>query len=162
MSRIGDALAAAGATLKRSKKHLVYELPNGKNVVVAATPSDVRAELNMVRDVKRAAGAVPQAAPVGARRGKAYKPGRATSERWGSVGRSVMADAFSEAGLIERQLREENARLARELIVKNALLTIQEERIVVLEETIEQMALSRIWKAFVRGFLMLDLWERMP
>jgi hypothetical protein len=38
--RVVDALKSAGAVLKRRKKHLVYELPTGQNVVVSSTPSD--------------------------------------------------------------------------------------------------------------------------
>lgn len=51
--RVQDALQAAGARLKRDRKHLVYELANGTTLVMARTPSDRRAEDNVLRDIKR-------------------------------------------------------------------------------------------------------------
>lgn len=49
-----SALRESGAVLVRSKKHLVYRLPNGQKVVVSATHSDWRSEMNTVRDIRRA------------------------------------------------------------------------------------------------------------
>jgi hypothetical protein len=47
-------LAAVGATLKRSKKHLVFGLPNGKTVTIASSPSDGRfGEKNAIGDWTR-------------------------------------------------------------------------------------------------------------
>lgn len=53
--QLEDLLRQSGAELVRRRKHLVYRLPNGKNVVVASTPGDRRAVLNTIRDLKRAA-----------------------------------------------------------------------------------------------------------
>ena len=55
--RVMQALRDVGARLKRSRKHLVYELPNGKNVVVASTPSDFRAENHALREIRKVSGA---------------------------------------------------------------------------------------------------------
>lgn len=42
-----------GARLKRGKKHGKLVLPNGRTVIVALTPSDRRALLNLRAEVKR-------------------------------------------------------------------------------------------------------------
>lgn len=55
MSRVQDALDAAGAVLKRSKKHRVYVLPNGNKVTMAGTPSDWRVEQEQLKTIRRAA-----------------------------------------------------------------------------------------------------------
>jgi hypothetical protein len=65
--RVVDALKSAGAVLKRRKKHLVYELPTGQNVVVSSTPSDVRAENNALREIRKASGEARPATATGAR-----------------------------------------------------------------------------------------------
>jgi hypothetical protein len=43
----------AGATLIRNKNHLVYELSNGKRLVMAKTPSDHRSTLNTITNLKK-------------------------------------------------------------------------------------------------------------
>jgi hypothetical protein len=46
-------LQAAGAVEIRRNKHVIYELANGKRLVVAATPSDRRSTLNTISNLKR-------------------------------------------------------------------------------------------------------------
>lgn len=47
------ALREAGASLKRVGKHLIYALPNGRNVVVGITPSDHHATKNAIAVIRR-------------------------------------------------------------------------------------------------------------
>jgi len=46
-------LKEAGAVILRKKKHIVYQLRDGKKFVCAATPSDNRAVLNQIAQLKR-------------------------------------------------------------------------------------------------------------
>jgi hypothetical protein len=57
-TEIDRLLEESGAVLVRQNKHLVYRLPNGKNFVVAKTPSDPdRGAKNSLSDLRRALGA---------------------------------------------------------------------------------------------------------
>lgn len=53
-SPVQQLLRESGAVLVRQKKHLVYQLPNGRRVTMSATPSDWRAERKQMRDIRRA------------------------------------------------------------------------------------------------------------
>lgn len=51
---LGAQLKSVGAVLKRSKKHLVFGLPNGKILVTPASPSDGRrGEQNALKTLQR-------------------------------------------------------------------------------------------------------------
>ena len=52
--RLSKLLEEAGATLLRTRKHQVVILRNGKRITLPKTPSDHRAALNAVGDVRRA------------------------------------------------------------------------------------------------------------
>ena len=63
--RVRAVLREVGAVLVRSKKHLIFKLPNGHIVSLAASPSDgMYGEHNAIGDIRRVA-AKP---PVGAAR----------------------------------------------------------------------------------------------
>jgi len=49
-----DQLKRAGAVLVRNKNHQIWRLPNGRNYVMAQTPSDRRAERNQARELRKA------------------------------------------------------------------------------------------------------------
>ncbi len=51
-------LEQSGAVLARQNKHLVYRLPNGRTFTRHKTPSDHRAALNELSDLRRALGVV--------------------------------------------------------------------------------------------------------
>ena len=51
--RLNMLLEDAGATMIRHKKHTIYQLASGKKLVVSNTPSDSRAALNAISDLKR-------------------------------------------------------------------------------------------------------------
>jgi hypothetical protein len=52
--RLQEMLAEADATLVRSKKHIIYRLPNGEVVPVSQTPSDWRASRKRITALKHA------------------------------------------------------------------------------------------------------------
>lgn len=95
--RLDRALAACGAVLKRSKKHMIYALPNGKSLTVAATPGDSRAEDNALNDLRHALGTQPRVAVVNPPREKRKKPGRADAP-W-SPAISPLAEALKQSGV---------------------------------------------------------------
>ena len=51
-----DQLKRAGAVLVRQKNHQIWRLPNGRNYVMAQTPSDRRAERNQVAALRKLLG----------------------------------------------------------------------------------------------------------
>lgn len=58
------ALERAGYLVTKGKKHLKVKDPNsGKQVVIASTPSDRRARLNMFRELERSLDVDPQLLP---------------------------------------------------------------------------------------------------
>jgi len=109
-NRLTDALDAVGARLKRDKKHRVYELPNGRNFVVASTPSDARADRNAISDLRAATGvdvtARRKASPE-VRAERRRRPGRAGEAPWTVVSSSPFASALRDTGIVEKQLRAE-------------------------------------------------------
>lgn len=116
--RVGKALKEVGARLKRHRKHLVYELPNGRNVVMAKTPSDYRAEENVLRDIRKATGVPREAKPTSEPKERRKKPGRMESPTaWSLPESSVspLASALRDNGLVEQALRAQIDELERQL-----------------------------------------------
>lgn len=147
--RLAGALEACGAVLKRSKKHLVYGLPNGLSFTVAQTPSDSRAEDNALTDLKHAlSDNTPRLAVVNPRREKKQKPGRQTPTSLPQM--SPLAAALKSSGVTESaelvKARETENKLRwqiHELQGEKALAEIQRDRLV------------RLW--FVR---LWEWWQR--
>lgn len=113
--KIQAALDKLGAKLKRHRKHYVFELPNGQNVVVASTPSDRRSEQAALHQIariaeplaKRPRAEVQVAAPLERR----SKPGRREAE-W-SLPINSMAVAF-ERGNTRAHLADRISALEQE------------------------------------------------
>lgn len=148
--RVAAALSAVGARLKRQKKHLVYELPNGLNIVVAKTPGDARAIDNALRDIRSASGvderdAVRKADPA-VRAARRRRPGRAGAgvARWGNG--TPMSEALSKAGLIEQQQRVEIARLIASVEALNETVRAKDAAIAALEA----LVVVRVWRTVTR------------
>lgn len=131
--RLKQALESVGAKLKRDKKHRVYELPNGKNFVIPSTPSDTRADLNAISDLRKVAGVEkPAKAP---RKERRDKPGRREAD-W-SVPVNPMAAALKDVGIVDEKfyldriaaLENENAKLqeAYERYVKFSTELLREQ-----------------------------------
>lgn len=53
MKQIEQLLKVNRMKLVRSKKHLVYRHPDGRSFTISASPSDVCAENNILRELKR-------------------------------------------------------------------------------------------------------------
>ena len=103
--RIRAALDGMGAKLKRGKKHLVYELPNGKTFVMSNSPSDTRrGEMNALADLRAVAGVdvreERRKAPAEVRAERRRRPGRAGEPRVAAT--TAMAAAFVSAGFVEQ------------------------------------------------------------
>lgn len=131
-TRIQEALASVGATLKRGRKHLVYELPNGRNFVVAKSPSDRKGELNAMSDLKAATGIDVEArrkATPEARAERKRRPGRNGTEpvKWGLPAESSpFASALRESGVVEQQLRCRVGQLESEIAEKDTQIAALE------------------------------------
>ena len=67
---VDSLLKEHGATLKRSKNHEVWELPNGSSFTRALTPGDIRSDDNSLSTLRRALGITKTEKTVGDRREK--------------------------------------------------------------------------------------------
>lgn len=147
--RLSAALHAVGATLKREKKHLVYELPNGRVFVAAKSPSDVRAEDNALSDLSAVAGVdvreKRKKAPADVRAERRRRPGRAGEAPW-RPSLAPMAEALRSNGVVEQALRTELQAVKAE---RDALTA----RVTALESTWAVRGLSALaaLKAKLRG-----------
>ena len=112
-AKVNELLSECGAVFKRGRKHEVYELPNGKNFVRAATPSDRRSDLNNLSDLKRQLEIVKPAENKGASptrtkliRRKSVK-GQSSTERMKSKVASLsLSESLRMAGLTDDVLRD--------------------------------------------------------
>jgi hypothetical protein len=107
-TEVDRLLAESGAVLARKKKHEVWKLPNGNQFTRASTPSDIRAPLNQLTDLRRALGIVePDRGKPGERR--IPKPKTERQRRWKPepTGAGVLADKLRSTGIIEASLRAE-------------------------------------------------------
>lgn len=138
--RLEAALKSAGAVLKREKKHLVYELPNGRTFVTSKSPSDVRAEANAICDLRATAGVEvrekPRKAPADVRAERRSRPGRAGESPWPVASAPVapsIGDQLRASGVVEQTLRDalETARAAYEMAADNE--RVVREKFIALE-----------------------------
>jgi hypothetical protein len=101
--------------LKRSKKHRVYELPDGQNIVMSATPGDHRAGENQLRDVRRALGIKQEPKPMrtAPRRDK-KPPQRPVAVHAAPCNGNTLADQLRRSGAEESVLRTKISELQLE------------------------------------------------
>lgn len=88
-----------GAVLKRDRKHLVWELANGKNFVQSKTPSDSHTSRNQLSELRRLL-ALPRTATISEPRKRREKPGRYDEPR-PKRGIGSMADVMMASGAFE-------------------------------------------------------------
>jgi hypothetical protein len=109
MDAVDDLLHQDGAVLTRQRKHEVWKLSNGHTFVRSSTPSDYRATLNQLSDLRKALGiADPD-------RGK---PGERRVTKVATTRPTTMRDALVAADIVEpveTTLRREIHRLENEL-----------------------------------------------
>lgn len=113
-AKVTALLEECGAVLKRSRKHQVYELPNGKNFVRASTPSDSKSDLNNLSDLNHQLEiVVPKkigAAPSRAKTLRAKPKKQVSTERMKSKVASLsLAESLRMAGLTDDALRDQVA-----------------------------------------------------
>lgn len=110
----------------------MFELPNGRNVTVASSPSDVRAEDNMLRDLRRAQGAVAVPKVIKPPKEKRQKPGRQDGDWFGlPAERAPLASALRQTGLVEQQLRSQVGQLERQVRERDGQIAALEQLMVV-------------------------------
>lgn len=123
--RVLELIQEHSGALQRSTKHLVWKFPSGAVFVQASTPSDQRACLNNLRDLRRVLGIDNTGKGEGERRPTRNKPGRDGKITTADISRSLsssMAEALALAGTSQAFLEEENERLNRELVQMHAEL----------------------------------------
>lgn len=130
-AKVNQLLQQAGAVLKRTRKHEVWSLPNGKNFVRGKTPSDRRSDDNNLSDLKHALQVVKPVAVEGERKPKRIKRGPAPAKTQYKRAETLsLAQSLRLAGLTDDALRDRlNAHEAR----MNEL----EQRLVAVEAHIE-------------------------
>ncbi len=95
--------------LVRQRKHQVWSFPDGKQVVLASTPSDRRAASNKLSVLRRVLGVKVEKSPQGNGTGKAaYRPKHQAAEKLSFTPKfnSSLADQLRLTGLVEDELRE--------------------------------------------------------
>ena len=70
-----------GGVLRRKKKHEVWQFPNGRVFVRAATPSDHRADANNLSDLRKILGITPEPKMPGRPRPHKQRPTEPTPAR---------------------------------------------------------------------------------
>lgn len=112
--QVDELLAECGAVLERDKKHEVWRLPNGQKFTRSKTPSDRRAELENLQDLKRALGLTKTVATVGERREKKATNGKAKEKVKYSRAPCGATIAQQLSGVREQSLQAEVQRLETE------------------------------------------------
>lgn len=114
--QVKDLLKLAGARLKRSKKHLVFEAANGRNIVLSHTPSDRNAYKNQVRAIRSTIPFEAEDPKPKIIREKRSKPGRHGEERFRPAPppNDTLAQQLRLSGAAESILRAEYDKACRE------------------------------------------------
>lgn len=109
-AKVNDLLTQAGAVLKRKRKHEIWSLPNGRNFVRPATPSDQKSDANGLSDLKHALNIVKPVAVQGERRAKKVTHGPAQPKtRYKKPETLSLAQSLRMAGLTDDALRDRMA-----------------------------------------------------
>ena len=114
-TEVDRLLAESGAVLARSKGHEIWKLPNGKTFTRASTPSDWRAPMNQLSDLRRELGIVdPEQGKPGERRErKVRREGRPSEWRASATGGGALAEKLRVTGVVEERLRAEIEKLKK-------------------------------------------------
>jgi hypothetical protein len=133
---IARIIKAHGGVLKRHNKHLLYTFPGGAQFTRSCTPSDIHAEDNALRDLKRILNLNGERGVEGERRARAVKHERSTQPvRSGPTIKSALAEQLALAGLAEaahasevEKLRSHISRLQRECRLKDRSIRWRKRR----------------------------------
>jgi hypothetical protein len=147
---IGNILKEYKAILQRDGKHLMWLLPNGNKFTQAKTPSDSRADLNSLSDLRKALGIFdPERGLAGPRRERKAKPGRQAVARPIAPVSTVMADQLMKTGIVEEGLRKKISELEGGMRELHAALAEERSIIFDLRAEIDGMwwnRLKRWWR----------------
>jgi hypothetical protein len=142
--------------LVRQNKHEIWRFPNGKQVVLASTPSDRRAAANKLSVLRNALGVKVEKAPA-SNRDKTYRPKHKTAAKLhlSPSFNSTLADQLRLTGIVEDELRaaidcleDEKAKLLDENHGLAEHLTEMETRC-----RLAQIALEQTWDWRIRQWL---------
>lgn len=112
---VAQLLKQAGATFVRRSKHYIFQLPNGKKLTVAGTPSDRYAVNNQMKEIKQAGGLMEEKKRNPDRQekhGRTDAFGRKVTREWMATnidkvpGANPMAAQLVASGILERALRD--------------------------------------------------------
>lgn len=108
-SEVQRLLEESGAVLLRSKKHQVWQLPNGKKFVRSQTPSDQHSDRNNFSDLRRVLGIVDETrGQEGERREKKLKTKKSDAvPQYKQNVNNGLANQLRLAGIIETAVRSE-------------------------------------------------------
>lgn len=114
-TQVASILKQHKAVLVRTKRHNVWKFPDGKTFTAAQSRSDIHAEDNQLRDLKRLLGLnAPDRGRPGVRRDRKYKPGITRAPVIRSSG-GVMSEKLLEAGIVADSLKAKLATAQIEL-----------------------------------------------
>lgn len=151
---VATLLEQSGAVLVRSKKHLIWRLPNGNTFTQASTPSDHMAAANQLSDLRHALGiSDPERGAPGERR--EHKPGReATPPEIHSAGRVTgsFAEKLSAAGLVEDSLREDLRHRQALIDHLNQELERAQQRQKLMAGVIQRLTAERCWWCRLKAY----------
>ncbi len=130
-AKVAELLNSVGAVLKRSKRHEIWKLPNGKALTRAKTPSDCMGDRNNLTDLRKQLGeSDPQRGAPGERRVKRNKPGRDHHPRITAAPKNtVFAEKLSAAGIVEAELRARIRSLGKTIHRQNNIIRKQNSKI---------------------------------
>lgn len=115
-SEVERLLKKHGAVLLRHRKHLIWKFPSGRLLVQSSTPSDVNAEFNQLREIRRIIGVDNARGAAGERRERSNRPGRAADgTKIHHSANTAMLDALRKVALTEDALNAKIATLTIEL-----------------------------------------------
>ena len=116
IDKITELFRQHGCTLKRHKRHEVWNLPNGRVFTRPKTPSDHRADENNLTDLKRELGLTKRTATIGERRKRKAKSKRGNSPTFRAAPiNTTLADQLVASGSVEYVLRGRIAELEAQM-----------------------------------------------
>lgn len=107
-AEVDRLLKEYGAVLSRSRKHQIWKFPDGKTFTKASTPSDWRAPLEQLQDLKKVLGIVDtEKGKPGERRERKPKHERVRTWTAEPTGGGALAEKLKVTGVLEKRLRAE-------------------------------------------------------
>ncbi len=114
---IAAILKQHGGVLKRQNKHEFWKFPTGEIFTRSCTPSDIHAEDNALRDLRRILNLNGERGAIGERRVRALKHEKPSRPSYSSPTlKSALAEKLALAGLAEAAHESEVSTLKRHIV----------------------------------------------